>query len=54
VTRLRKQHSSELHVVYDYCRSHAAIPRKNQLLLTLLEHIRWVACAPHATSASTP
>lgn len=37
--RLRKNHSGELHVVYDYCRSHKALPRKNQLLLTLLEHI---------------
>jgi hypothetical protein len=39
VARLRKNHSGELHVVYDYCRSHKALPRKNALLLTLLEHI---------------
>jgi len=39
VQRLRKQHSGELHVVFDFCRSHAALKRKNALLLTLLDHI---------------
>ncbi|KAM3567118.1 hypothetical protein VYU27_010731, partial [Nannochloropsis oceanica] len=39
VQRLRRAHSGELHLIYDYCRSHAALPRKNALLLTLLEHI---------------
>jgi hypothetical protein len=39
VARLRKNHSGEPHVVYDNCRSHKALPRKNALLLTLLEHI---------------
>lgn len=39
VQRLRRAHSGELHLVYDHCRSHAALTRKNALLLTLLEHI---------------
>ncbi len=39
VQRLRRAHSGELHLVYDHCRSHAALGRKNALLLTLLEHI---------------
>lgn len=39
VQRLRKAHSGELHLVFEQCRSHAALKRKNGLLLKLLDHI---------------
>jgi acetyl-CoA carboxylase/biotin carboxylase 1 len=45
VARLRKQHSSDPQLVYDMCRSHSALQRKNKLLLTLLEHIGVAALA---------
>lgn len=49
VQRLRRAHSGELHLVYDHCRSHAALSRKNALLLTLLEHISVAASKARGT-----